>query len=46
MYDWNTLALFGVVGFGMTTSAGLLVHTLIGALRERNRRGPDATCPC
>ncbi|MGH7502032.1 MAG: hypothetical protein ACREL7_09765 [Longimicrobiales bacterium] len=47
MYDWNTLALLGVVGFGMTTSVGLLVHTLVGALRDRNRRtGPDATCPC
>ena len=47
LYDWNAFALFGVVGLGMTTSAGLLLHTVIGKLRTRNRDTCDqATCPC
>lgn len=47
MYDWNALALFGVVGLGMTTSAGLLLHTIIARLRTRERDASDrAACPC
>lgn len=47
MYDWNALALFGVVGLGMTTSAGLLLHTVIARLRSRDCDCTDrATCPC
>jgi hypothetical protein len=47
LYDWNAFALFGVVGLGMTTSAGLLLHTVIARLRTRDRAtGDQATCPC
>jgi hypothetical protein len=47
LYDWNAFALFGVVGLGMTTSAGLLLHTVIARLRTRDRdTGDRATCPC
>lgn len=46
MYDWNAVALFGVVGLGMTTSAGLLVHTVVTALRARGRPAERATCHC
>ena len=45
--DWNTLALFGVVGLGMTTSATLLIRTVLAALRQpRVRHDREVACSC
>jgi hypothetical protein len=47
MHDWNALALFGVVGLGMSTSATLLLRTVISALRSpRSTRTSNAACSC
>jgi hypothetical protein len=47
MHDWDTLALFGVVGLGMSTSATLLLRTVISALRTpRTPRTSNAACSC
>lgn len=47
MHDWNALALFGVVGLGMSTSAALLVRTVISALRNpRSAPTSNAACSC
>jgi hypothetical protein len=45
--DWNALALFGVVGLSMTTSAALLVRTVLAALRRpRVRHDTQVACSC
>jgi len=47
MYDWNALALFGVVGLGMSTSAALLLRSVMSALRShRSQRTSNAACSC
>jgi len=47
MQDVNTLALFGVIGVAMTTSATLLVRTVIATLRQpRVPRDAHIACSC
>lgn len=45
-YDWSALALFGVIGLGMTTSATLFVHSVIRVLRRPAGRDAPAACSC
>ena len=45
--DWNALALIGVVGISMTTSAALLVKTVLASLRQaRVRHDSQVACSC
>jgi hypothetical protein len=37
MYDWNAIALFAVIGIGMTTSLTLFVRTVRDALRTEGQ---------
>jgi len=45
-YDWSSLALFAVIGLGMTTSATLFVRTVVTTLRQPVRRDTEAACSC
>jgi hypothetical protein len=47
MNDPNALALFGVIGVGMSTSAALLVRSVYVALRRPGRKHQNpAACSC